>query len=280
MTASLIAPPAEAFFLSAETGSRFCLFHSPAGNAKGAVIYVPPFCEEMNNSRRMAALQSRALAGLGYGVLQMDLFGCGDSSGDFADARWDIWKNDLALARQWIEDRLRCPATLWGLRLGATLAMDYASGAACSIARLILWHPVINGETYLTQFLRMKLASEMLSGEGKTGHTQAIRDQLTAGTHVEVAGYSLATELADAISRLRLNNFASDSAPVHWFDLASKTGSSIPPAIARTVDAWKERDIQIHLHLYPGQAFWSAPEIGVSQALLDATSRLFSGEAD
>ena len=49
----------------------------------------------MNKSRRMAALQARAFAEMGFGVLQIDLFGCGDSSGDFSDARWDIWKQDL-----------------------------------------------------------------------------------------------------------------------------------------------------------------------------------------
>ncbi len=53
----------------------------------------------MNKSRRMAALQARAFAAMGFGVLQIDLFGCGDSSGDFSDARWDIWKQDLAIAR-------------------------------------------------------------------------------------------------------------------------------------------------------------------------------------
>jgi alpha/beta superfamily hydrolase len=40
----------------------------------------------MNKARRMAALQARALAALGYGVLLLDLHGCGDSSGDFGDS--------------------------------------------------------------------------------------------------------------------------------------------------------------------------------------------------
>jgi len=33
----------------------------------------------MNKSRRMAALQARVFAAMGFGVLQIDLFGCGDS---------------------------------------------------------------------------------------------------------------------------------------------------------------------------------------------------------
>jgi len=42
----------------------------------------------MNKSRRMVALQARALAGRGFAVLQMDALGCGDSAGDMQDATW------------------------------------------------------------------------------------------------------------------------------------------------------------------------------------------------
>ncbi|MFN3884534.1 MAG: hypothetical protein ACK4Q4_07240 [Rhodocyclaceae bacterium] len=47
---------AEAFFLPVADGNRFCLHHPPAGAARGALIYLPPFAEEMNKSRRMAAM--------------------------------------------------------------------------------------------------------------------------------------------------------------------------------------------------------------------------------
>ncbi len=74
----------EAFFLpvaNAQHSQRFCLFHPAQGRASGApLLYLHPFAEEMNKSRRMAALQSRALAEHGYAVLQIDLLGCGDSS--------------------------------------------------------------------------------------------------------------------------------------------------------------------------------------------------------
>ena len=78
------------FFLPSGDGQRFCLYH-PAVNAQGVaplghVVYVHPFGEEMNKSRRMATLQARALAQAGFSVLQVDLLGCGDSSGDFGDA--------------------------------------------------------------------------------------------------------------------------------------------------------------------------------------------------
>jgi len=63
------------------------------------VVFAQPFVEEMNKSRRMAALQARALAGQGWAVLLPDLLGCGDSPGDKGDARWTAWVDDsVALA--------------------------------------------------------------------------------------------------------------------------------------------------------------------------------------
>ena len=99
--------PLEAFFLPVASGRLFCLLHRPENEtpAKGAVIYVHPFAEEMNKSRRMAALQARAMAAAGYTVLQVDLLGCGDSSGDFGDATWESGIENLVEAGAWLQDR-------------------------------------------------------------------------------------------------------------------------------------------------------------------------------
>jgi exosortase A-associated hydrolase 2 len=273
---------AEPFFLKATAGDRFCLFHPPAPSrkARGSFIYVHPFCDEMNMTRRIAALQARAFAALGYGVLQIDLFGCGDSSGDFGNARWQIWKDDLRLARQWLEERSPSPVGLWGLRLGATLAMDFANEAERPFAQVLMWHPILNGETYLTQFMRLKVASEMLNGGEKPVNTKTMREALAAGRAVEIAGYELAPEMAAAIDSLRLSELSGKGAPVHWFDLAPYGGTSPAPAIVKTVATWKERKERLHLHLVPGTAFWSSPEIVIAQSLLDATTGLFAEGSD
>ena len=96
----------EAFFQPAPGGQRLFLHHRPAAlPARGALVYVHPFAEEMNKSRRMAAMQCRALAGAGYAVLQIDLHGCGDSSGDFEDSTWESWLVDVALAAEWLRSQ-------------------------------------------------------------------------------------------------------------------------------------------------------------------------------
>ena len=70
----------QAFFLSTDAGQRFCLFHPPRGDTpRGGVLYLHPFAEELNSTRRIVAQQTRALAQVGYGVLQIDHMGCRNS---------------------------------------------------------------------------------------------------------------------------------------------------------------------------------------------------------
>lgn len=270
---------AEPFFLSAGAGQRFCLYHPPHSHERcsGSLIYVHPFAEEMNRSRRMAALQARALAAAGWGVLQIDLLGCGDSSGDFSDANWESWKADLALAWDWLENRGTGPIGLWGLRLGALLTLAFAKDAVREIDRLVLWQPIINGEAFLTQFLRMRLASEMLLGLDKppTG-TGEMRSALERGETLEVAGYALSPALAAAIDNLKLVDLAVLHVPVHWFDIVADVDRQPSPASARIADGWRQQGGELYIHVVAGDRFWMSPEIVECPALLSATTSIFA----
>ena len=62
------------FFLDVSGRSCFCLYHPPVrvdAVARGAIVYIHPFAEEMNFSRHMAALQARALEALGVERLHL-----------------------------------------------------------------------------------------------------------------------------------------------------------------------------------------------------------------
>ena len=282
--------------MQARQGQRFCLFHPPAHKARGALLYVHPFAEEMNKTRRMAALQARSFAQQGYGVLQIDLFGCGDSSGDFSDARWDIWIQDLQLAWQWLAQHCHGPTDVWGLRLGALLALDFSADAAMQVQRLILWQPVLNGKSHLNQFLRMRMASQMLADDAASGAgnatlgnssitNAALRAQLAAGSMVEVGGYELAPELAAAID----GRDAAQLAPMcttHWFestpildvpppealDARPENVPEYAPAVARCADSWRAAGVPLHLHPVFGLPFWATTDITECPAMLAATN--------
>lgn len=273
MSAGASGAPLEPFFLAAARGERFCIFHPAAAAARGAIVYLHPFAEEMNKSRRMAALQSRLFSAGGFAVLQIDLFGCGDSSGDFGEARWDIWMQDVELAVNWIRRRAPGPLYLWGLRLGALLAVDYAAHAAQSFAGLVLWQPIVNGQQFLTQFLRLRVANEMIAdGLAKTS-TQDLRDTLGAGTALEIAGYDLAPELAHAIDRLKLAEIARGDVPAHWFEVGPEADRPLSPASRRAADAWIARDVDVRVHTVAGEPFWNTVEIAECPELLARTTR-------
>jgi exosortase A-associated hydrolase 2 len=278
MRAPLPDLPAEPFFLKTDQGTRFCLYHHPrfTHECRGALIYIHPFGDEMNKSRRMAAMQARAFAAAGFGVLQIDLFGCGDSSGEFREARWNIWKQDLLAARKWIEDRTKAPISLWGLRLGALLALDFARSSPQGIHGIILWQPIISGESFLTQFLRLQLANEMLvGGQEKKGSTNALRSALAAGKILEVAGYELPPELASAIDGLKAMELGARGTRIHWFEVVAEEGRDLPPSAKKVVDAWKQNEVDLHMHLVACLPFWATQEISECAGLVSATTSAY-----
>lgn len=265
------------FFLDSPPGQRFCMFHPPVGACRGAVLYVHPFGEEMNKSRRMAALQARALAALGYGVLLLDLHGCGDSSGDFSDARWEQWQDDIAAGVAWLGRELGQPVSLLGLRLGALLALEHAAKAAPgAIERLVLWHPVSSGGLYLKQFLRLRVASEML-GEQKGGGTDALLAALRAGESLEIAGYELAPGLALAMEARNATALAVDGCPVYWLEIASDAERPLPPASLRVIEAWRAVGSDVDVRCVAGPTFWATQEITECPALINTTCAIFAG---
>jgi exosortase A-associated hydrolase 2 len=194
----------EAFFLPVDGSDRFCLLHLPPDSLKprGGIVYLHPFAEELNRSRAVVARQARTFAAAGYAVLQMDLYGCGDSAGDFGAASWERWRDDAHAAVRHLRARFDVPLCLWGLRSGALLASEVARALDTNIA-LMFWQPVLAGKQHLQQFLRLSLAADMLTGRAQGG-TERLLAQLDAGQAVEIAGYTLAPALAHGLAASEL----------------------------------------------------------------------------
>ena len=278
MPAAPSHPPARPFFLQAQPGKRFCLYHPPQGAARGMVLHLPAHGEEMNKSRRMVARQSRLLAQHGIGVLQLDLYGCGDSEGDAGDARWDIWRADAECALDWLRTQADIPPTLWGLRLGALLALDVARNRR-DLGSLLLWQPVTDGAAYLTQFLRLKLAADMLAaGKGEAGGVDALRRRLAEGANLEIAGHALTPALAAAIDGTAIAGMARPECAVHWLDVMPQAGRAMPAARAAVAARCAEQGWQLSTQTVQGSAFWNSQEIAEAPALLDASLALLTKE--
>lgn len=268
----------EAFFLPLPPGRRFALLHAPAGPtpARGAVVYVHPFAEELNKSRRMAALQARAMADAGYAVLQIDLLGCGDSSGDFADATWEAWLADIEFACAWLVERTAAPLWLWGQRTGCLLANEAANRMTRPVD-LLFWQPVISGKQYLQQFLRLKIAAEMLGNDNKGG-MERLRLQLKQGEPVEIAGYLLSPALAGGLEKAELL-LPHRSGRIEWLEISSRTDGSLSPAAVARLTQWQATGQNVRGSSVNGPSFWQTVEISECPALLVASLLALSGNA-
>jgi len=268
----------EVFYLKGAEGPLFSIYH-PAARARRSrlgLVYAPPFAEEINRARRMAALQARRLAELGVDILLMDPFGTGDSAGDFGDARWETWRDDVMTAVAWLATRTNGQVGLWGVRLGALLAADAAAADPGRIACLVFWQPVLSGDRHLTQFLRLRVAATMDKGPGRES-TKDLRARLSEGEPLEIAGYELAPALADSIASLQLQSSIQrlGALPVNWLEIASEGTPALAPVSQQVVGALEQQNYPLVARAVSGEPFWALQEITLAPNLLRATDDLF-----
>ena len=289
-------PSGGPFFHRTREGDRFCYFHPPYGSVdgddarpvRGSILAVHAFAEEMNKTRAAVADGARALADAGYAVLQIDLAGCGDSAGDFEDATWSRWLADLGDAWQWLVRNASGPRWLWGTRLGALLADDFAGVCSPPVDGLLLWQPVVNGAQHFGQFLRLKTVNGLLRdashAAGPDGAVARVaqpspRAELASGASIEVAGYRLTPSLADAMENARLGAREGDAdhddarvpARVRWFEVSSQASAAVSPVAARVADRWRHSGSDVMVRTVVGNAFWQTLEVERCDALVHAT---------
>lgn len=263
---------ADAFFLPVRESARFCLLHKPKRASRGAILYVHPFAEELNRCRRMAALQARAFCRAGWTVLQMDLFGCGDSAGDFADATWRDWVDDVIAVDAWMRRALGSAPVLWGLRAGC-LVLSEAARSLPEPRAFLLWQPVVSGSQHLQQFLRLRVGTQIVQGTGTKTTTRELRERLSAGERVEVIGYGVTPALAQGLEDAEL--WVPDTAAgIGWLEVAADGEAALGPASQARVNAWREAGRFVDARAVTGPAFWQTPDITEAPALIEATTDL------
>jgi len=251
----------KAFHLDTPAGRRFCLLREPAAgrDCRGVLVHVHAFAEEMNKSRRMVAQAARAMAEDGWGVLQIDLAGCGDSSGDFADARWNVWVDDVLHAERWAAARFGSVPWLWGLRAGALIAVQ-AAAARSGRLPLLLWQPVSAGRVHLHQFLRIAVARDLGHESSARTRTPSLRDRLRGGEALEVAGYRIHPSLADGLESAQLS-LGRQQARVVALEVAGQPGATVSPAIATELSSARSRGVEVDAATIVGAPFWQTVEI-------------------
>lgn len=258
--------------LPVESGFRFCVFRGPARRTepRGCVLIAPPFAEELNKSRRMLALAAERIAAAGFAVLHVDCFGCGDSSGDFADATWDEWIADLQRGYDWLASRYDRPFWILGVRAGALLAVETLPHLERS-PNLVFWQPVVSGGQYLMQFLRLKFASEFIGDGSKQSSTRALVEQLAAGELLEIAGYSVTQKLATALGKSELRLPHGFNGNIACFEIVTSVRNELRPALRTCVELWRGSGLNVVTKNLTGVQFWQTQQITEAPEVIDAT---------
>jgi exosortase A-associated hydrolase 2 len=227
---------------------RFALYTPASAPLRGALLLLPPWAEELNKTRRALAQAVTAFAAAGFATLQMDLYGCGDSDGEFEDASWPLWQQDLQAGLAWLrEQHPGMPLIAWALRAGALLAGPLAVDAQ------LWWQPATQGKNLLQQFLRLRLAAEM-DGSGPKTTMAELKAELAAGGRVEVGGYWLSGALAQGLEAAKLQAPAQATL---WLEASSQ--QTLLPASQNLIDSWAAPGLQAEALADPSP--WAATEL-------------------
>ena len=134
---------------------------------------------------------------------------------------------------------------------------------------LLFWQPVVSGKQFLQRFLRLKIAAEMLGGDGK-GMMERMRSQLRRGEAAEIAGYLLSSTLAGSLENAELM-LSHRSCRVEWIEISSKSDGGLSPVAVARLSQWQAAGHHVRGISVNGPAFWQTVEITGCPALLKAS---------
>jgi len=226
----------------------------------------------MNKSRRMVALQARALALHGFAVAIVDLRGTGDSYGEHSAATWDGWFADVVCAWSWLGTLAPVPRLLWGLRLGALLAADLVAQDAVDVFALVLWQPILAGRLFFSQILRYATARQIVAGSDARMERKLLENRLREGIVIEVAGYGLHPALVIPAERRSLSDLLDPTCMLVWHETTALTPVALNAASVDIIAKLRNKGAHVESTAVDGPSFWATQEITEAPNLIRATT--------
>jgi exosortase A-associated hydrolase 2 len=263
-------------FLDGQKGRIFLLVRRPQ-RVIGCVLVVPPFAEEMNKCRRMVTEVALQLSAMGYIVLVPDLYGTGDSGGEFVDGRWRCWQDDLARVCTWSSEQASPVTAVLAIRLGGALAVSAAAGGQLpAVTKTVFWQPVFDGSRYLDQFLRLRTAAALMT-DGRGENVAKLRSRLAGGEVLEVGGYEISGALvADLDTLANAEPLTETLGSFHWMEVTRSRDSPIPARSLQRIERWRSAGRSVTVSTFVGEPFWASTEIVRIPDLIQATVDSFT----
>ena len=125
-------------------------------------IYCHPLFDERKCAHRFSYELALAFSQTGHKIERFDYTGTGEDKGEFVDVTLDSLRSDLA--RYLTDGDELC---LIGLRLGASLALEYCLKQQSRIIKLVLLEPIIKGDEYVDYLLRKQRIKDLMTGNSQ-----------------------------------------------------------------------------------------------------------------
>ena len=235
----------EAYFFGPPDRQLFGAYSPPLSawpKPVGALI-CPPIGQEYMRSHRGLHSLANALARDGLHVLRFDYFGTGDSAGTTDEIDWNGCLDDVAAAtEELIEISGATEVVLVGMRLGATLAAQYAATNP-RITRLILWDPIVRGADYLEDMER--ISRVMLADFDRFPRPRRARSDRQAN---ELVGFELSDQLQ---SQIRALDLGAAPQPTQSTQLVLSPSVQRQPSVSEWLDGSAAAPIQAD------EAYWA-----------------------
>jgi exosortase A-associated hydrolase 2 len=238
------------FYFGEPEQRMFGVLHQPSEETDvkpGGWVLCSPFAEERSNAQRLMVEWARALCQEGFWVLRFDYRGYGDSSGLFEQFTLDDALDDVKTAVRILEERSGVPCRgLCGLRMGATLAVMAASQDDRK-PLLVLWEPIVNGDAYVDDLLRIVMAREMAHTEAAPTTRVDLRESLAAGETLTVQGHGITQAMFRSLVSVDLLQTSRPlNSPVFLAHISLRAKGKIPEPLEALNEAYSE-DGQAHV---------------------------------
>lgn len=191
------------FYFGEAESPLFGIHHQPQSSQyqDAAVVLCYPIGFEYGRSHSLIRFLASQLAAQGYHVLRFDYYATGDSSGASTDITLQQCQHNIVLACDEIKSiSATRKVIVVGYRFGALLAAYTAQ--TYKFSRLILWDPVVDGESYLDDLQTMH--NKMLHDPNRFD----LRYNIQEANPDELIGHAFSAEFRNEIKSYKLLNIA------------------------------------------------------------------------
>lgn len=257
-------------------GANFLLAYGTADSTH-AIVFVPPFAEEMNKCRHLISATMRQLSAAGYSCFLLDNYGTGDSEGDLDNAAMALWRDDLHQLLGTITAQGYCSVSFVAIRFGTLQLFDLLNHYTLPVPvkRVVLWQPIFDMAKFWQQFVRIKVAEAMASGN-KLSQKQ-VEQQLQNGENIEIAGYPISPAFFHSLWTAKLN-YPQQLQHCHlcWLE------TSQLETIAMPVEKMRQQltaQCQLTFHQLKDEPYWQTAELASANQLQALTLAYFTQDS-